>query len=244
MLFSVEPIEVQSLKGIVVQKLESWILSGELEVGEKLPSERILAKKMKISRPVLHEALVDLAAKGLVQIEARRGVYINDYRIHGSCAILSSLLNFQQDQLDPKFQSSLIEMRMLIETETAGLAARHHRKQHMTALNQILINETRFKDLSIDELVELDFNFHLQIALASENQMYPLILNSFKGVYTYLTGKFFKNYFQTPVINEVFTFHQNLVSAIRANDSKAAREIMKSMLTHGAKLLRGGQNDS
>ncbi len=240
MHFSVEPIEVQSLKEIVVQKLEGWILSGELEVGEKLPSERILAKKMKISRPVLHEALVDLAAKGLVQIEARRGVYINDYRIHGSCALLSSLLYFQQDQLDPKFQSSLIEMRMLIETETAGLAARYHQQHHLEALNQILDDEAKLSNLPIEDLVELDFNFHLQISLASENQMYPLILNSFKSVYTYLTGKFFKEYYQTPVINQVYTFHQNLVKVIRLRDIQGARNVMQSMLEHGERFLQGG----
>ncbi len=132
----VEPIEVKSLKDAVVQKLESWILSGELKIGEKLPSERILATKMKISRPVLHEALVNLAAKGLVRIEARRGVYINDYRLHGSCALLSSLLNFQQVELDLKFQSSLIEMRMLIETETSELAAQRCQPEHLKELTE------------------------------------------------------------------------------------------------------------
>ena len=170
----VEPIEVKSLKDAVVQKLESWILSGELKIGEKLPSERILATKMKISRPVLHEALVDLAAKGLVRIEARRGVYINDYRLHGSCALLSSLLNFQQVELDLKFQSSLIEMRMLIETETSELAAQRRQPEHLKELNRILETEKDAEELSVEELVELDFNFHLQIALASGNQMYPL----------------------------------------------------------------------
>ena len=54
--FVVQPVAIQSLKEVVIQTLESWILSGELVIGEKLPSERDLAQKMKISRPVLHEA--------------------------------------------------------------------------------------------------------------------------------------------------------------------------------------------
>ena len=240
MNISVEPIEVQSLKDAVVQKLESWILSGELKIGEKLPSERLLAVKMKISRPVLHEALVDLAAKGLVRIEARRGVYINDYRLHGSCALLSSLLNFQQVELDSKFQSSLIEMRMLIETETSRLAAQRRQPEHLKELNQILAIENQSKELTVEELVELDFNFHLQIALASGNQMYPLILNSFKSVYIFLTGKFFTEVVQTPVIDEVFSFHKRLVEAIRDGDSQHAGMEMQAMLTHGERFLKGG----
>ena len=229
----VEPIEVQSLKDAVVQKLENWILSGELKIGEKLPSERLLAVKMKISRPVLHEALVDLAAKGLVRIEARRGVYINDYRVHGSCALLSSLLNFQQVELDSKFQSSLIEMRMLIETETSTLAAQRRQQEHLKEFKNILAVENQSKEHTVEELVELDFNFHLQIALASGNQMYPLILNSFKSVYIFLTGKFFTEVVQTPVIEEVFSFHNRLVEAIHDGDSEKAGMEMRAMLAHG-----------
>lgn len=73
-----EPIQVQSLKAACVQRLEELILSGEWQIGMRLPSERDLAAHLNISRPVLHETLVDLAAKGLVTIEPRRGVFIND----------------------------------------------------------------------------------------------------------------------------------------------------------------------
>lgn len=242
MNISIEPIEVQSLKDTVVQRLEGWILSGELKIGEKLLSERVLALKLKISRPVLHEALVDLAAKGLVRIEARRGVYINDYRLHGSCALLSSLLNFQQSELDAKFQSSLIEMRMLIETETSALAALHCLPEQLRELDRILEVENRAKEHTIEELVELDFNFHLQIALASGNQMYPLILNSFKSVYIFLTGKFFAEVIRTPVIEEVFSYHKHLVEAIRIGDSEKARNVMQAMLAHGERFLKEGKN--
>jgi DNA-binding transcriptional MocR family regulator len=84
---AITPLRVPSLKEACVQRLEELILSGELKAGEKLASERELALQLGISRPVLHEALVDLAAKGLVAIEPRRGVYINDFRTNGSVAI-------------------------------------------------------------------------------------------------------------------------------------------------------------
>jgi len=242
--FQVQPVEAQSLKEIVIQTLEGWILSGELKIGEKLPSERDLAQKMKISRPVLHEALVDLASKGLVKIEARRGIFINDYRINGSCALLSSMLNFHQDQLDPVFGKSLIDMRMLIEVETAKLAAIHAEDADIRILQGILEAEKNISSAAVVELVELDFNFHLQIALASSNRAYPLILNSFKAIYTHLTTNFFTKNFHTPILEEVFTFHSLLLNAIIDKDPMAAQTVMVAMLKHGEKHLSGGSHDS
>jgi len=242
--FQVQPVETQSLKQVVIQTLEGWILSGELKIGEKLPSERDLAQQMKISRPVLHEALVDLASKGLVKIEARRGIFINDYRIHGSCALLSSMLNFHQDQLDPVFGKSLIEMRMLIEVETAKLAALYATSDDFSKLEEILNKEKTFPSVTVENLVELDFSFHLQIALASGNRAYPLILNSFKAIYTHLTGTFFGKNIHTPVLEEVFTFHSQLLHAIKSKDSLTAQTVMVAMLKHGEKHLSGGSHVS
>ena len=242
--FVVQPVAIQSLKEVVIQTLESWILSGDLVIGEKLPSERVLAQKMKISRPVLHEALVDLASKGLVKIEARRGIFINDYRTHGSCALLSSLLNFHQSEIDPVFEKSLIEMRQLVEVETAKLAAVDAGNEDITALKAIIDSEQAIGSLSIEELVTLDFNFHLQIALASGNRVYPLILNSFKAIYTHLTTKFFTRYFHTAVITEVISYHNQLYEAIIQHNAQQAQEIMKTMLIHGENYLTGGSNDN
>ncbi len=121
-----DPLRVQSLKEACTLRLESMILSGELKIDARLPSERDLAARLEISRPVLHEALVDLALKGLVRIVPRHGVFINDYRRDGSCAILSSLLSYNNGEFDPQFTQSLFDMRIVIEVECARLAAQNH----------------------------------------------------------------------------------------------------------------------
>ena len=72
MQIAIEPLKIQSLKDACVSRLEQLILSGELKIGEQLPSERDFALRIGVSRPVLHAALVELDSKGLVQI-ARAG---------------------------------------------------------------------------------------------------------------------------------------------------------------------------
>ena len=238
MTLSIEPLQVTSLKEACVSRLEELILSGELKAGERLPSERDFAARLGVSRPVLHEALVDLSAKGLVSIQPRRGVVVNDFRTSGSCAILSSLLAYHNGNLDPDFIASLLAMRVLVETETARLAAIHATPEQLRELVDILESEQNCDRVDPAPLTELDFRFHLAIAIASGNLVYPLILNSFKNVYTRFTGAFFKHSTDSAVLDEVLVFHRKLLTAIRARNADESASVMRELLLHGESILR------
>jgi GntR family transcriptional regulator, transcriptional repressor for pyruvate dehydrogenase complex len=235
-----EPLHVQSLKEACTLRLEELILSGELQAGARLPAERELAVRLGVSRPVLHEALVDLGAKGLVSILPRRGVVVNDFRKAGSTAILSSLLEYHQGALDPDFVQSLFGMRMLVETETARLAALNASPVQRQELEALLEREAQQARCDGAALTALDFEFHLLISLASANLVYPLILNSFKKVYTHFTGLFFARWGGTPVVDEVFAFHHRLVEAVCAGRGEEAALVMTRLLAHGEEHLKGG----
>lgn len=45
------------------------ILSDELKIGDCLPSRRDNASQLNISHPMLHQALVDLEVKSLVNVD-------------------------------------------------------------------------------------------------------------------------------------------------------------------------------
>jgi GntR family transcriptional regulator, transcriptional repressor for pyruvate dehydrogenase complex len=241
--YSIEPLRVHSLKSACVNRLEELILSGELKAGDFLPAERDLANRLGVSRPVLHEALVDLAGKGLVDIRPRRRVIVNDFRKSGSTAILSSLLNYHQSNFDPGFVRGLFDMRLLIETETARLAARKTlTTDEIAALQTLLAAEDQVDQGNPAAMTELDFEFHLQIALLSGNSIYPLIINSFKVVYTHFTAEFFRKVSQTPKgIEAVYVFHRQLVAAILAHNAADAAGIMMAMLDQGERSLKGAE---
>lgn len=238
MTLPIEPLQVNSLKSACVARLEELILSGELKAGERLPAERDLAARLGVSRPVLHEALVDLSVKGLVTIAPRRGVVINDFRKSGSMAILSTLLTYHNGELDPRFVSSLLAMRILVETETARLAAEHASTAQLEELREIVQREKAADQGSIAALIDLDFEFHLLISIASENMAYPLILNSFKTVYTHFTSAFFIKSAGSSIINEVHNFHGLLVDALESHNADKAAGVMRMLLEHGEKHLK------
>ena len=239
MQIAIEPLKIQSLKDACVSRLEQLVLSGELKIGEQLPSERNFALRIGVSRPVLHAALVDLDSKGLVQIVPRRGVFVSDFRRSGATAILGSLITYHAGNLDPAFTRSLIDMRLLVETETARLAALNRTEQQLVEFRSMLAQEAEAACGSPQALTDLDFSFHLLIAIASGNLVFPLIINSFKGVYTYLTGGFFSRYCGTAVAEAVRQFHIQIVAAFERQEAKRAVTTMTAMLDHGATYLRG-----
>ena len=226
-----EPIKAERLKDVFIARFEELILSGKLAIGEKLPSERELALQLGVSRPVVHEGLMELTFRGLVSMKPRVGAVVADYRKQGSLALLTSLLNYHRDGIEPNLLASLLDMRRLIEVENARLAALNRDKDHLRALRVLLERE---EAAEIDRIAGLDFDFHHQIAMATGNMIYPLLLNSFRDLYTSLSGRFFSD---PEVVPEVFAFHGKLIEAIEKKNSKTAVKVMKRLLDHGEEHL-------
>ncbi|MDP8256204.1 MAG: FadR/GntR family transcriptional regulator [Candidatus Alcyoniella australis] len=229
-----DPIKTDSLKDVFIARFEELILSGKLSIGQRLPSERELALQLGVSRPVVHEGLVDLEFKGLVSMKPRVGTVVNDYRRQGSLALLTSLVNYRRGLFEPRLLASMLQMRMLFEIETARLAAHCRSDAQLAELRDLLKREQSAERTDIAYITELDFELHHMVALASDNMIYPLVINSFKQVYTNLTGLFFS---EPAVVEQVFAFHRELVEAIAAQDEQRAAQQMQRILEHGAEHL-------
>ena len=229
------PLKTESLKEVFISRFEGLILSGRLSIGQKLPSERELALQLGVSRPVVHEGLVDLAAKGLISMRPRAGAVVNDFRREGSITLLNSLLNYHQGSLSPEILQGMMDMRSLIEIETARLAAKNRTEDHLNQFKELLQEEAVAYEGRIECITELDFRFHHLIAMASGNVIYPLFLNSLKEVYTNLSGAFFSDRTVTSV---VFGFHKDMFEAIKKKDKQKSASVMKQILDHGEGRLK------
>lgn len=65
-----------------------------------------------------------------------------------------------------------------------------------------------------------------------------MAINSFRAVYTSLTGEFFRTYCGTPVVDTVRQFHVQIVDALERKDSEGAVRTMSAILKHGEAYLR------
>lgn len=229
------PISPRSLKDEFIERFEALILSGKFSPGDRVPSERDLGTLFGISRPVVHEGLRALESRGLVTIESRRGVRVNDYRRQGSIEMLLSILNYSGGRLSPSLFDGLLEMRLLFEVETARLAASRHGAEHLAELHQLLARERSIVTPSIQDIVGIDYEFHLLIAIASGNEIYPLLMNSFRRIYDDILKEF---YADTSVIPPVFALHERLTAAIASRDKEAAGLVMLELLRFSEGNLR------
>ncbi len=235
MIAALEPISSPSLKAVFIQRLEELILSGQLPIGEKLPPERVLAQQLGVSRPVVHEGLVELAARGLVTMTPRVGTVVNDYRRQGSLALLSSLVGYGQGALDPALLAGLLDLRRLVESESARLAARERTDDDLAELREIAAAEDRVDGDDVEAVVALDFDFHHRVALASANPMYPMLMKSFEPAAKNLTRQFFA---RRSVVEIVFGLHKQLLAAVEGRDEEAAAAVMGKLLDHGREVIQ------
>jgi DNA-binding FadR family transcriptional regulator len=122
-----------------------------------------------------------------------------------------------------------------VEVENAGLAAENRSESQVVGLMDILDREKHLDPENLIQIAALDFEFHHLISMASDNLVYPLLLNSLKQFYISLTLKFFAD---RSVIPWVIEHHGKIVAAIEDQSPEKAKEYTKELLLHGEKHLR------
>ena len=235
MIHMLQPLRTNSLKDVFIERFEELIISGKIVTRQKLPSERALALQLGVSRPVVHEGLVELAARGLVTMKPRVGAVVSDYRRHGSLAVLDSLISYRGGAVDGRLLDGLLGLRRLVEAETARLAARNRTSDDLGELRQILAREDEVDERDVNALVDVDFDFHHCVALASGNPIYPMFVKSFEAAAKNLAGQFFA---VKAAAVTVFGFHRNLVEAVASRDEDRSAQLMVELLCHGRRVLR------
>lgn len=230
------PLKPVSLKAQCTAHLERLIISGELPIGASLPPEREFAKELGVSRPVLHEAIVDLAAKGFLVIAPRRGIRVKDFYREGTLATFEAIIQDSDGAFPSGIIGDITDFRALIELEAARLAASRGGGERIVELRAVVAEEGTLSPLpaGLEGRVALDMRFHMLIVEASGNRILPLVMHSLAPVYASLVRKFYE---AGPEPSVVLDWHRRLVEAIVARDREAAARLAEEMLRHGALMI-------
>lgn len=221
----------ESLRQRFITLIEQRILSGEYKIGRQLPPERKLSEKTGISRTIVHAGIVELAAQKVLTIVPRKGTYVNDFQKEATPEIYNALMRFT-GKMDEALLQSLTEYREINEVAAAWLAAQKAAPQQMEALHALLAQEQAAE--TAEERAELDYRFHLQIALAAQNVILPMTMRALEPMYK----SQIKLFYQSGVNHtQVHNFHRRLIEAIGNRDGEQARQIVKAMLDHGKTAL-------
>lgn len=99
-----------------MEQLIAFIKSDGLQPGQALPSQHDLARQLSVSRPILREALQGLATVGIIEIRPGSGCYVRDPNADADPQSL-----FEAYAHEAALE--VLEARMVVEVELAGLAA-------------------------------------------------------------------------------------------------------------------------
>jgi DNA-binding FadR family transcriptional regulator len=170
-----------TLTDLFVQEMEHNILSGKLAIGERLPNERELAVKMKVSRAVINGGITKLVHLGFLKTVPRKGTFVENYHRYGKLETLQTIIEYNGGHYSPQMMDSLFEIRVCLERNMAELAAKNRTDQDIAALWKKIETLRGINDPAEFGLELFDF-FHL-LAKASKNMIYPLLLQGFESLY-------------------------------------------------------------
>ena len=147
----------------IAERLQAMVLEGVLRPGEKLLSERELARRLDVSRPSLREALAHLEKQGLV-VTARGGTTVAPF-LKSLAAPLAALFRG-----DPRVAGDYFEFRRVVEAEAAALAARRATEIDRRAIRAILADmREAHSEPNPEREAGLDADLHISIYEASHN---------------------------------------------------------------------------
>ncbi|WP_395541216.1 FadR/GntR family transcriptional regulator [Neotabrizicola sp. sgz301269] len=212
----------RSLADVVFDRLQRAIKSGAYRPDERLPTEHDLAAEFEVSRPIVREALKRLRDQGLIYSRRGAGSFVRVIGLKqplgfGQLENVSDLLN-------------CYEFRLMLEPEAAALAAE---RQDATSLAAISVALELMRDATnrLTHREDADFQFHLAIALASENPYFSTAMEALKdhiAVGMRFHGASVKR--EATGLARVFAEHSAIHAAIRDRDPAAARTLMRDHL--------------
>lgn len=224
-------LQAPTLKELFIASVENKILSGEMKIGSKLPTERELAEMMGVSRGVVNSGIAEMARKGFLEVKPRIGTFVADYRRVGTVDILLSIMHFNGGDLPMQEVRSLIEFKLLIDCFSVRNVIQRKITDEQAEKLVGYIDQIR-KSEDIHEISILVHAFNLELSYLSGNTFAPLIYNSFKTANVNLGERYLRRYGKESLCQYGETL---LVHILNADEESAVNWIAG----HSKELMNG-----
>lgn len=160
------------LPEIVAAEIEEAIMSGLFAAGSQLPSEQQLAGQFGVSRNVVREAFKFLKERGLIEIYNGSGAYVCQPSGLPTSHALGRYIRLMGVHTSV---GALYEARRTLEAANARLAATRATPEDFALLTAHL-QQMQDHSGSIDRWSEADLAFHLDVARATHNPFFSVLL--------------------------------------------------------------------
>ena len=180
-------IKAHSPAGFAEQYIVESIWNGRFPPGSILPAERELSELIGVTRTTLREVLQRLARDGWLTIQHGKPTKVNNFWESCGLNILETLARLNQEGI-PELIDNLLSARTNISAIYIRGAIRYNKDKVVEALKKAQGVEEHGEAFS-----QFDYELNHEIALASNNPVYVLTLNGFRGLYSKIGTYFFNN---------------------------------------------------
>jgi GntR family transcriptional repressor for pyruvate dehydrogenase complex len=233
---SAPPKKHRNLAQGVVAYINDSIHAGSINPGDKLPTESEIMRIQGVSRTVVREAISHMQASGLVETRHGIGTFVLEPP-QQHLGIDPATVITMRDVL------AILELRISLETEAAGLAASRRSDAQLEQLRAALDTFHACAAKGSDTVAS-EMQFHLLIAQASGNRYFHDILSHLgTNIIPRARLNSAKLAHDQPAtyLERVTREHEDIINAIARQDPESARAAMRTHLSNSRERLRRAQ---
>jgi GntR family transcriptional regulator, transcriptional repressor for pyruvate dehydrogenase complex len=230
--FGLLPMErSRNLSARAADRIIDRILELDLRPGDRLPSERELGLEMGASRTVVREAVRSLVGRGIVQARHGRGLFV---AVPTGSATRASVNLLLKGDIEDRYDKVRV-IRHMLEVDAAGRAARAALPEDLAAMEQVLDRQARASaQHDIASAARADVNFHLALAAASQNELFPFLLEALGDVMMEIRVT---SMLVPGDLEEGVESHSKILSAVRDRNPARARGAMRAHLAYSERVM-------
>lgn len=220
-------IERSKVYAAAVDQIVESIRAGRFPPGSALPSERVLAGQLGVSRGSLREALRVLEHAGVVEARPGSGTYVT---YEGGSTETSmraqAAMSGEHSPLD------LIVARAALEPVCAEQAARSRTESDLALIRRHVEDQQRFSDAGMAvEAADADAQFHLMVAAASHNGVLAHLSRTLIELLREDTWTRLKDRSRATWGAQFLEHHRQILHAIEVGDPRRANQLMLMHIT-------------
>ena len=225
-----EPVKSIRIYEDIVRQVKALIADGHLKSGDRLPPERDLAERFRVSRTSVREALRSLQSRGLIEIRAGEGAFVRDVSVEALIEPLALVILPYREAV-----GELFEARRLLEPAIAAMAARRATREELAEMERILAEQSREVAQGRTGMTQ-DSALHAAIAQSAHNRAIVRIVSALVD----LLAQSREESLHTPGRpTRSHQDHRRILRAIRRRDEAGAHRAMLEHLTAVEKLVTG-----
>jgi GntR family transcriptional regulator, transcriptional repressor for pyruvate dehydrogenase complex len=209
----------------LVKQIREMIETREMPLGSKLPPERELAQRLKVSRSSLRQAFKALESMGVLCSRVGVGTFVRSDLDGGNLLAVPMEVAVRTRQIS---RIKLHEVRQFLEVEVVGLTAERANPDGIASIAHEL-DRMRAASGNPHLMADADYGFHLAVIRACRNEVFELIYSPISKLLSEDLSARIHRFAPTQIID----VHDRIFESIQKRDVEGARSAMKRHLEVG-----------